>query len=482
MKNRTLYGFLLLGLSGYLLFYFINAYIAITYPYDIDYGEGLLLNQAKLISQGINIYKDISNYPYILAMYTPVYSFISAFFITLFGISFSIGRVISIGSAILIGLLIYKIIKEKTNRQIAFISSLIFFASPYIYTWTSLFRVDTLGLLFSLTGIYIVHKHEHDKKLYVAVLFFVLSIYTKQSFIGAPIAAVCYLFLRDKKLGTKFAGLFGVSVLTPFLITNYLTDGGFYLHTVVYNASPYSIKMAIVRYLDMIKNHMILFGFASTYAIYILYKREFNLFIIYFMISIAIAFTVGKAGAEINYFLELVAISCILTGELLGYLQFRTDKESLLDNLIVVLLLLQLVSFFHVPHNHWWRVGADKKNAINNFNKISSYLAKTDDNVLTQNSSFAVLNGKTYLFQPEMFTELQRKGLWDQSKFVNDITAERFPLLILYVDVNDAGSVQEHQAFFTSEMIDAIRRHYRIVEKIGGSNIYMPNSRQINKK
>jgi len=479
MKNRILYGIFLIVLAVCLIFYFINAYIAISFPYDIDYGEGILLNQAKLFAQGTDIYGDISNYPFLVGMYTPVYSLMSAFFVKLFGISFSMGRAISIVSAILIGFLIYKFNRGKTGRQIAIFSSLIFFTSPYVNTWTCLFRVDTLGLLFSLTGLYFVFKYEDNRKMYIAVPFLLLSIYTKQSFIAAPIASFVYLFLKDKKRALAFIGLFGSVAMILFLIINYVTDGEFFLHTVAYNVFPFSKKMAILRYRDMISSHIILFGFASAYTINALSKRERNLFVIYFIMSALIALTVGKTGAVINYFLETIAASCILTGALWDELRSRIDRESLSNNLVLVLLLLQLVLFFHVPRTYWWRLGPDKTAAISNFKKISTYVKEASDNILSQNASFIVLNNKTYLFQPYEFSVLQRQGLWDQSKLVNDIKADKISLILLYFNDNDATSYQNHRLFFTDEMMDAIRKNYCIVEKIDGTYIYMPESRCI---
>jgi len=478
-KSKILYGIFLFVLSVCLMIYCINAYIAITFPYDIDYGEGILLNQAKLFAQGIDIYRDISNYPYLVGMYTPIYSLLSAFFVKLFGISFSIGRAISILSAILIGFLIYKSNRGKTGRHIALFSSLIFFTSPYINTWTCLFRVDTLGLLFSLTGLYVVYKHEDNKKVYIAVPFLLLSVYTKQSFIAAPVASFVYLFLRDKKRGLAFIGLFGSVAMILFLIINYVTDGEFFLHAVAYNAYPFSKRMAILRYRDMISSHTILFGFASAYTINALSKKERNLFVIYFIISALIALTVGKTGAVINYFLETVAASCILTGALWDGLRSRIDRESLSNNLVIVLLLLQLVLFFQLPRTYWWRLGPDKTAAMNNFNKISSYVKEASDNILSQNATFIVLNDKTYLFQPYEFSVLQRQGLWDQSRFVNDLKAEKFSLILLYFNVNDAASYQNHKPFFTDEMMDAMRQSYYVVDKIGGTYIYMPDSGRI---
>jgi hypothetical protein len=274
-------------------------------------------------------------------------------------------------------------------------------------------------------------------------------------------------------------GLCGLFVIIPFLIANYFTEGEFFLHTVVYNANPFSIKMAIFRYRDMINSHIILFGFAAAYTIYTLSRREPKLLIMYFMISATFAFGVGKTGAVINYFLELIAVSCILTGALLDELEFRLDKKSLLNSMIIMLLLLQLVPFFQIPRSHWSRLGPDKTTAINNFNKISSYVKQSDNNILSQNASFVVLNGKTYLFQPFIFNVLQRQGLWHQSKLVNDIKDEKFSLLLLYFDVNDDISFNNHRTFFTDEMRDAIRQSYYIVEKIHGSHIYMPKSRHI---
>jgi hypothetical protein len=196
------------------------------------------------------------------------------------------------------------------------------------------------------------------------------------------------------------------------------------------------------------------------------------------MIAVVMAISVGKQGASINYFLELIAISCILCGALLGELQFRIDKEILCNKLVIVLLLLQLASFFNVPHGYWWRQGLDKATAANNFNKISTYVIQADDNILSQDASFIVLNGKSYLYQPAVFTELQRQGIWDQSRLVGDLQAEKFSLLLLYFDVNDENSFNNHRAFFTSEMRDAIRQNYYIKEKIHGSHIYMPKSRR----
>src|SRR5262249_11696464 len=55
-------------LSGYL----IHAFSSITHPFELDYGEGIVWQQALLIP-GERMYGDINTYPFIVFHYTPLY-------------------------------------------------------------------------------------------------------------------------------------------------------------------------------------------------------------------------------------------------------------------------------------------------------------------------------------------------------------------------------------------------------------------------
>lgn len=78
----------LLSLATYFAFFVINSAFYIQYPYQIDYGEGYLLNQAKIFSEGNWIYKDIDEPPFLISNYPPVYPLLVSFFIQHFGLSF----------------------------------------------------------------------------------------------------------------------------------------------------------------------------------------------------------------------------------------------------------------------------------------------------------------------------------------------------------------------------------------------------------
>ena len=471
---KLLYGLFFVGLVIYFVFYIFNACQSIIYPYQLDYGEGFLLYFAHALSQGHNIYQDISTYPFIPGLYPPVYSLVCAGLVKISGISFSTGRFVSVLSAILIGLLIYKIVKEKTNNQnnqIAIISSLLFFASTYVYKWTCLFRVDTLGLLFSLVGIYFVFKYENSKGIYLSIPFFLLSVYTKQSLIAAPLASFIYLFLRDKKLGIKNICLFGLTGFFLFLLANYITKGQFYLHIGLYHTGIFSIYKPIASYIGMIYIHAVLLGFAFSYVLYDVSKKKLSLFVICFITSALVAVSVGKIGASINYFIELVAVSCILFGLFLDELRPRVKKESLASILVITLLLIQLVLFAHMPYV---TDEAPTTADLNNGQKVSSYVINTNGRILSEDAGFVVVNDKELLIEPFMAMQLEKQGLWNQSKFVSDLQNKKFSLIILEFDVNCDGI---HKYRFTDEMLNVIRNNYYLVEKNGNYYTYMPKQR-----
>jgi len=481
--SKLLYGASFVGLAAYSVLYIFDAYRCIVYPYQMDYVEGFLLYFADTLSQGQSIYQDMSTYPFIPGLYPPVYALACAPLVKLFGISFSIGRLISVLSAILIGILIYKIVGKMTDRRIAIISVLLFFASPYIYNWTCLFRVDTLGLLFTLIGIYLVFRYEKSKIIYLSIPFFLLAVYTKQSLIAAPIASFIYLFLKDKKLGITNASIFGISGILLLLLCNYVTEGRFYLHTVTYQGFMPSTYRTIELYLGMIQTHAILFGFAFVQSVYIILKKKPGLFAYYFVASALIAVTVGRPGSHINYFLELIVACCILFGTFLSGLQPQLKKGNLAGILVMIMLLVQLALFAHMPYT-------DMAEDLRIGQELSSRVQSSEGSVLSEDAGLVVINNREPLIEFAIAMQLEKRGLWDQSNFVSDLQNKKFSLILLKVNANHVlrfltleGSdaimkIQQRYSSrqrFTIEMLEAIVNNYHLVETIGEYYVYEPN-------
>lgn len=476
--SKSLRILFLVGLVIYFLFFLSNAFITILHPYPIDYAEGISLDRVIKLSQGINIYHDISTYPNICCQYTPVAFLIFAFFSKIFGASLALGRSASLITSIIVGVIIYGIVKEKTrDNYIAITSSLLFFASPFTYIQSHVFGdIMAMGILFSLIGIYLVFKYEDSKKIYFCIPFFILAVYTKQSFITAPLASFLYLFLKDKKLSIKMALIYAISGLLLFWLANYLTGGQFYFHTMTSNGWPFSITKMIYEYVMTIQIHLVLIGFALAFCLITVIRREYNLFVTYFTFSTLLAVTVGKiGGSAISYMLEPIALSCILFGVFFERMEQKIKKNELATILVFTLLILQLVSFAHAPYVADSVFSGSTTPTMEDRiigQEVSAYMKNTSGKVLSEDAGFVVINDKDLLVDPVLVTQLHRVGLFDQSEILNDIQNGDFSLILLKFDVKEV----EHYGHFTDEMIEGIRNNYYLVETIGENYIYEPKN------
>jgi hypothetical protein len=467
----------------YFIIYLIHCYQYLVFPYQLDYVEGYLLSFADKISHGENIYNDISRYPYIPGLYPPIYPWVLSPFVKLFGFSFAIGRTFSVISALLTGFFIYKILELKAGRRAALVGSLLFFASPYVFYTTTLFRVDALGLLFSIIGIWFVIKYENKTAVYLSVPFFILSVFTKQSYLAAPASYFLFLFLKNRLEAIKFAGLFIISTLLLFFLINHLTKGQFYLHMLAYQGLTPVLRLVFQRYGLFLQSHTIEFLLALIPAIYLAVQKRWKLFSIYFLIAALAALTVGRPGANINYFLELIAVCGILSALVYKTLQPQINKGSLGGILIMVALLSQVALFSHGPFE-----SLDKKTNANN--RVSAMIRSTEGEILSEDAGLALLNGKTVWIEWALDTQLYMLGLWDQSNFVSELQDKRFSLIILEKDANVAlrllilnknnpqlKSVEDIAFYqrYTIEMLDAIVTNYHLVDKLEDFYVYSPN-------
>lgn len=452
------------GLIIYALFYFFQSFIIITFPYQISYPEGSILNQSHLISKGESIYKGINEYPYLVTNYPPLYPLLCAPFMKLFGISFVYGRLITFLASIFISWIIFIILKNETSREIAAMSALFFIASSYIYKNTPFFRVDILGLFFSLMGIYLFLKTD---KLIIPIIFFIAALYTKQTFISAPMALAIYLFLTNKKRAFNFTILMALSSIAIFFLINLYARGEFYRHNFLYNMNIFIFKQLAKYYTWFLQNHAILILFSLIFLFLPPAEKKHYVFLIYFIISAVVALSVGKIGANMNYFFETIMVSCILTGLTIQRLKEIIRDEKMYEIFLNCALLVQLVLFLHMP---FLTEPTATKTDLKNAQALFEVVRNTDGKVISEDTGVLVMNNKPVLFMPFEFTQLANQKIWDQTGFINDIKDRQFSLIILSFDVH----CQIDEERLTPEMAEAIRENYYIKQVIGEYFLYYP--------
>jgi 4-amino-4-deoxy-L-arabinose transferase-like glycosyltransferase len=127
--------------------------LAIPHRYSLDYGEAPLVDQAMRLASGQNIYQaDISDLPYTISNYPPLYVSVLAASVKLFGPSqtFLVGRIISAFSAWIASICIALIIYTLAHDRFAALSAaVIFLAFPFVLYWSPLLRIDMFALALS---------------------------------------------------------------------------------------------------------------------------------------------------------------------------------------------------------------------------------------------------------------------------------------------------------------------------------------------
>lgn len=454
---NIVYIVLLLYLTFHLFCYFRFASSVITFPYDIDSAEGQLLNEAFLLSKNENIYRDINFYPFTIANYPPIFPLIASLLVRFFGLSLFPGRLLSAILTLFIGFFIFKVVKRYTNDNIiSSVAGLFFFLSNWVVRWSVLLRVDMLGILLCLIGIYLFLKYEnHPRKIFFSAIFFILALYTKQSLLAAPLSLCLYLLLTNRKrLCFKMAAVLASAGIGIFLVLNFITHGQFRLHTVSYTISQFSIENLLFHLKLFFGGHWPIMIFVVSYFLIRILKKRLTLLEIYFILAFLVTLTVGKAGATINYLIEFWMVSCILLGLAVKTAQ-DVSGSRLLKNGMAALVLVACCLQFLVSICVYHPVSPNKQDRIIS-DKVYSYFAASKGDVLSEYQTFLLFSGKEVLFQPFSFTQLSKRGIWDQRPIVEDIQKRRFSLIL----------ISYGRTRWTTEMLRAVGENYTLVQHL----------------
>jgi hypothetical protein len=144
---------LLLVLAARAADYLRYAACAITFPFELGYGEGIVWQQALLIP-GSLMYGDITQFPFIVFHYTPVYH-LAVRAISAMGIDpLAAGRGISVAAtltiAVLVGAIAFTAVQKirLTSARIigAAVAGLMVLTYQPVQMWAVLMRVDMLAI------------------------------------------------------------------------------------------------------------------------------------------------------------------------------------------------------------------------------------------------------------------------------------------------------------------------------------------------
>ena len=472
------------GLAWYVALSVWLSFSAIFFPYALDYGEGDVFWFTRKLAHGEQIYSTLQGPPFDAANYPPVAMLFTASLYPIFGDTLTFGRWLNFAAAVLVAAFIVRWVTSETrNWRAALLAAALFFGSTFVYHWMPLYRVDLIGVAFSFAGIFCVWRWESvvsrpssvvsQKTLSfgLAILFFLLALYTKHSLLFAPAAAAVAIFLRDKRAGIFFAGLLGASGGAIFLALEVWTRGGWSFGILALNATVWTPRVFLPLVTSFVTTYAIVLclGAVGWWTSVMRSKNErgekkigvLEIYALASLLSIALA---GREGAWENYFLEVIAMACVFTG--FALVRFTGARWQLI---FAVLLLIQLGLFWNQHDPRIAQKLFDEARAGNV--RVAPLVRNAAGMVISEDMSLLWLNGKRVEYYSFVYSTLARAGRYDQKWETENLRAGNFPLVIL-----KRGTREDVDAFgnFTRAFVSALDYGYTPASQDAHYVVYEP--------
>ncbi len=456
-------------------------------PLQLDYSEGLVISGIHRI---LNHPSLATTYDFNPAFYNttdlaypPIFPYLTAFLTNLLSFLFGMGNSDSLTSPLIAlrGLtlaslfgcswLIYLIVRLfKATRLVSLTAASLFFCFHPVIYWGSNGRVDSLGLLFVLAGIYLVGRAEvkeiHSLAIMGAISLFALAFFTKQSLIAAPVAVVIYLVVSGrKKEAAIFSGLSGLVYGAGLAILLLITRGNYFFFMTMERFTPFSL----VEMLKLWGLSLVLYGPLIFLAVW--YAPTFikmggleRLLIFWGIAALLVSFTVGKVGAADYYFFEVLAILSILMGYILTNWE---SKSSLLKPLLglQVIIFVGVAVWLFTQYQH-------QDNLKEAYHKASSYLEQystREQKIFVELSGPALAIGRfDDVFDHFIYRQLAAANVRDGEALVKDVAQQKFKVMLMGYDVLQTESKPVLLSPWPSGFEEAIRQHYQLVAALRG--------------
>lgn len=468
--------------------------------FTANFGEGHLHWMAVQILDRHAAYPPIDRLPFVVYPYTPLY----AILVHLLGGGDLLltGRYLSVACmAALVLVLAFTTfcclrqtspLRWRLTSAVSFVMLALSMRS--VISWTPLMRVDMLALLFSFSGFAcFILLGRRQAGQYIAVIFFVLALFTKQTVL--PIPAACFVAgcLADWRQTVRayllavILGIASLAGLTAFYGKLFLR------HTFSYNVAPFYFERAIEYVATHFQSHLVfvLIVVAAAWAVLArssalpvsfpqflrrrllsnVYDRAILIGCLHFIFATFWMFSIGKAGADINYYLEW-DIECAFVTALFVYRLLAVWKPrlamspaSLLAYLIVPSSLLASFPYF-ADAFPTAGLRAQREESEINAAIVVDMIRLTTGPVFAEDMELALRAGKPLVVELASVNYMRIEGNWDEQPLVDMLEKREFPLLVVF-GVNNPDR-------YSPLMAAAIRRNYQMTDRFGPDFLYRP--------
>lgn len=474
----------------------LQSAIALTTDSEFDYGEGIVMWQAANVTNWKKAFHPIEQYPHNVFHYTPLFHLTTRAVAPFTNSLLQAGRltsILSLAAICLIGALLIAWTLPPGGSGFgrfvsAFTAGTLFFTTP-VWTWGVLMRVDMLAIFFTACGLALfVGARRRPALSFLAFVFFVAAVYTKQTTLAAPIACFILAFIERPRRALQVLGFSTALGLAVLAMLYTATDGLILRHLITYNQNPYFPE----QILDKLRYHYsYLVGpllFAALFPIALLrrktklttrlrivlrrtlFERCVLIVAVYFWLSALIAAaTISKQGAFDNYFLEMDVAACWLSALFVGWLarraSFKPRRAVVVLQVFVVFVLLVQCSA------DWRKVAAIARThahpPVDRSHEVVNFIKDLPGPVYSEDMVILMQAGKEVPAEPAIITALAADGKWDESGFVNRIKNGEFSAIVVRWTLMNDGR-------FSPAVVQAVQERYYPIDDFSPFTVYLP--------
>jgi hypothetical protein len=418
-------------------------------PFDVVF-ETPHICTIKAIQKGHNIY-DPAMYkklPFILTIYTPAYHYLVAWLPQHPNNQFFTGRIVAGFFMILASLSLFFPYKPRENVAASILAIGCFFLIREVVSHAMFMRNDSMALFFSAAAVVWAEKADKTPwKIVLVSLLCVVAFSSKQSFVAAT--GTCFFYFLTKK--RQAALIFGASslfLLTIFgLFAQFYWGEGFWFSVLVAPRNPLSWQRFVHNWDNMLRQPFFCLLLFSTIAAstYFVATKKWEIikespFFFYFLFSaLVLIMTLGKVGANVNYFFEPILAGLLLLVFLIKKLPPEKTSNAFHVFLCLLCIVVILEFAFAKRSDYSFTTRAQTMQSINKISKVKNEIRELHP-----------VNGKILsLVWPGLILELQEEpvmndlflysilwntGVLSVEPLMNEIIDQYFDIIVLPKD------------------------------------------------
>lgn len=472
--------------------------LSIRSPIERDYGEGIVLWQAQHVTNLQEAFRPLTQYPYIVFHYPPVFHYCARLVNMVFPDLLAAGRTVSflaaLGIALLTGAMVFLSVEQRGMLRLlaSGAAGLLALHLPATF-WSLLMRVDTIGIFLSFCGLFLYLRSDRIRGLeYAAFVCFVAAVYSKQTLVAAP--AACLLCAAAVSW-RKALRLLVFAIVVGSLIGAYFsvaTHGLFFKHLFGYNVNPPNLRGGLWLFRSDLQQAAILIVIAFAEAAMVLvpvlaswstraWRRDIASLLtagtqsrlhvlasVYMIFALVVSSTACKQGADINYFLEWNLVCCLLAGlfisQSLAPWQIGQQWSRMMAMGVVALAFLAFDATQAISDPTRYRESDPYRTAYDHMlQRVQAMPGLVYSDVMT----ILLRSGKQLPAEPAIITVLANVGTWDERPFVERVQRKEFEAVL-------TGSSLESKAFYTPGVRKVIQENYELTYEEGPFKLYTP--------